>query len=116
MDVKPCIPPHLTTKQRILFLHRMGYPALKKMKQISIEIIHKCPNRCLHCSSKNKNVLKITFNSRNCKSGVCFHDIETKEQFLNQNGKLYDFKMLYYPTLNEWNGVTSIQANVQDIC
>ena len=65
---------------------------------------------------KNKNVLKITFNSRNCKSGVCFHDIEAKEQFLNQNGKLYDFKMLYYPTLNEWNGVTSIQANVQDIC
>lgn len=65
---------------------------------------------------KNKNVLKITFNSRNCKSGICFHDIETKEQFLNQNGKLYDFKMMYYPTLNEWNGVTSIQANVQDIC
>ena len=65
---------------------------------------------------KNKNVLKITFNSRNCKSGVCFHDIEAKEQILNQNGKLYDFKMLYYPTLNEWNGVTSIQANVQDIC
>ena len=53
MDVKPCIPPHLTTKQRILFLHRMGYPALKKMKQISIEIIHKCPNRCLHCSSNS---------------------------------------------------------------
>ena len=65
---------------------------------------------------KNKNVLKITFNSRNCKSGVCFHDIEAKEQILNQNGKLYNFKMLYYPTLNEWNGVTSIQANVQDIC
>lgn len=65
---------------------------------------------------KNKNVLKITFNSRNCKSGVCFHDIEAKEQILNQNGKLYDFKMLYYPTLNEWNDVTSIQANVQDIC
>lgn len=65
---------------------------------------------------KNKNVLKITFNSRNCKSGVCFQDIEAKEQLLNQNGKLYDFKMLYYPTLNEWNGVTSIQANIQDIC
>lgn len=65
---------------------------------------------------QNKNVLKITFNSRNCKSGVCFHDIEAKEQLLNQNGKLYDFKMLYYPTLNEWNGITSIQANVQDIC
>ena len=65
---------------------------------------------------KNKNVLKITFNSRNCKSCVCFHDIEAKEQLLNQNGKLYDFKMLYYPTLNEWNGVTSIQANIQDIC
>lgn len=65
---------------------------------------------------KNKNVLKITFNSRNCKSGVCFHDIEAKEQLLNQNGRLYDFKMLYYPTLNEWNGVTSIQTNVQDIC
>ena len=27
---------------------------------------------------QNKNVLKITFNSRNCKSGVCFHDIEAK--------------------------------------
>lgn len=65
---------------------------------------------------KNKNVLKITFNSRNCKSGVYFHDIEAKEQLLNQNGKLYDFKMLYYPTLNEWNGMTSIQANIQDIC
>lgn len=65
---------------------------------------------------QNKNVLKITFNSRNCKSGVCFHDIEAKEQLLNQDGKLYDFKMLYYPTLNEWNGVISIQANVQDIC
>ena len=23
------------------------------MKQISIEIIHKCPNRCLHCSSNS---------------------------------------------------------------
>ena len=53
MDVKPHIPSHLTTKQRILFFHRMGYPALKKMKQISIEIIHKCPNRCLHCSSNS---------------------------------------------------------------
>ena len=52
-NTKPRIPPHLTTKQRILFLHRMGYPALKKMKQISIEIIHKCPNRCLHCSSNS---------------------------------------------------------------
>ena len=52
-NTKPRIPPHLTTKQIILFLHRMGYPALKKMKQISIEIIHKCPNRCLHCSSNS---------------------------------------------------------------
>ena len=26
---------------------------MKKMKQISIEIIHKCPNRCLHCSSNS---------------------------------------------------------------
>lgn len=52
-NTKPRIPPHLTTKQRILFLHRMGYPALKKMKQISIEIIDKCPNRCLHCSSNS---------------------------------------------------------------
>lgn len=65
---------------------------------------------------KNKNVLKVAFNSQNCKSGVCFHDIEKKEQFLNQNGNLYDFKMLYYPTLNEWNGVISIQANIQDVC
>ena len=43
-NTKPRISPHLITKQRILFLHRMGYPAMKKMKQISIEIIHKCPN------------------------------------------------------------------------
>ena len=52
-NVKPRIPPHPTAKQGILFLRRMGYPALKKMKQISIEIIHKCPNRCLHCSSNS---------------------------------------------------------------
>ena len=26
------IPPHPTTKQGILFLHRMGFPAQKKMK------------------------------------------------------------------------------------
>ena len=44
MDVKPHIPSHLTTKQRILFFHRMGYPALKKMKQISIEIILELPH------------------------------------------------------------------------
>ena len=30
---KPRIPPHPTTKQEILFLRRMGFPAQKKMKQ-----------------------------------------------------------------------------------
>ena len=29
---KPRIPPHPTTKQEILFLRRMGFPAQKKMK------------------------------------------------------------------------------------
>ena len=28
---KPRIPPHPTTKQGILFLRRMGFPALKRM-------------------------------------------------------------------------------------
>lgn len=65
---------------------------------------------------KNKNVLKINFNSIICSNGVCFHDIEEKEQLLNQGGKLGNFKMLYYPTLNVWQGMTSIQANVLDIC
>ena len=30
---KPRIPPHPTTKQEILFLRRMGFPAQKKMKK-----------------------------------------------------------------------------------
>ena len=30
---KPRIPPHPTTKQEILFLRRMGFPAQKKMKR-----------------------------------------------------------------------------------
>ena len=65
---------------------------------------------------KNKNVLKIAFNSAVCRNGVCFHDIEEKERILNQDGKLNDFKMLYYPDLNEWQGTVSIQANVLDVC
>lgn len=65
---------------------------------------------------KNKNVLKIAFNSAVCRNGVCFHDIEEKERILNQDGKLNGFKMLYYPDLNEWQGIVSIQANVLDIC
>lgn len=65
---------------------------------------------------KNKNVLKIVFNSAVCRNGVCFHDIEEKERILNQDGKLNDFKMLYYPDLNEWQGTVSIQANVLDVC
>lgn len=65
---------------------------------------------------KNKNVLKIAFNSAVCRNGVCFHDIEEKGRILNQDGKLNDFKMLYYPDLNEWQGTVSIQANVLDVC
>lgn len=65
---------------------------------------------------KNKNVLKIAFNSAVCRNGVCFHNIEEKERILNQDGKLNDFKMLYYPDLNEWQGTVSIQANVLDVC
>ena len=65
---------------------------------------------------KNKNVLKIAFNSAVCRNGVCFHEIEEKERILNQDGKLNDFKMLYYPDLNEWQGTVSIQANVLDVC
>ena len=32
---KPRIPPHPTTKQEILFLRRMGYPALKKNEMLA---------------------------------------------------------------------------------
>lgn len=35
---KPRIPPHPTTKQEILFLRRMGFPAQKKMKNHIITI------------------------------------------------------------------------------
>lgn len=63
---------------------------------------------------KNKNVLKVTLANQNCKSAVCFHDIEEKKSILKD--KLYDFNMLYYPTLNEWNETVSIQANIIDIC
>ena len=34
---KPRIPPHPTTKQEILFLRRMGFPAQKKMKTIDLK-------------------------------------------------------------------------------
>ena len=33
---KPRIPPHPTTKQEILFLRRMGFPAQKKMNMIPL--------------------------------------------------------------------------------
>lgn len=62
---------------------------------------------------KNKNVLKLNLLYRNCKSAVCFHDVD--ELHATVKGKLSDFNIIYYPTLNEWNGNVSIQANVQDI-
>ena len=65
---------------------------------------------------QNKNVLRITFDNRNCKNGVCFHDVEEQKTLLDAEGKLYDFSMLYYPSLNEWNGTTSIQAVISNIC
>ena len=36
---KPRIPPHPTTKQEILFLRRMGFPAQKKMKDLTQRLI-----------------------------------------------------------------------------
>ena len=36
---KPRIPPHPTTKQEILFLRRMGFPAQKKMKALALAAI-----------------------------------------------------------------------------
>ena len=38
---KPRIPPHPTTKQEILFLRRMGFPAQKKMKAENVGNIQK---------------------------------------------------------------------------
>ncbi len=63
---------------------------------------------------KNKNVLKVTLDNRNCKTAVCFNDIEEKKSILQS--KIFDFNMLYYPSINEWNGKKSIQAIVSDIC
>ena len=63
---------------------------------------------------KNKNVLKITLDNRNCKTAICFHDIEEKESVLKS--KIFDFTMLYYPSINEWNGYKTIQAIISDIC
>lgn len=77
--------------------------AQKHVKALSANII-----------GKNKNVLKIKLNSQTCKDGVCFHDIESKNEFINAH--LSDFNMLYYPTLNEWNNRISIQANISDVC
>lgn len=77
--------------------------AQKHVKALSVDII-----------GKNKNVLKISLASRNCKNAVCFNDIEEKESILKNN--LYNFSMLYYPTINEWNGQKNIQAVITDIC
>mgnify|MGYP007082442599 CR=1 FL=1 len=38
---KPRIPPHPTTKQEILFLRRMGFPAQKKMKKKESQLVRK---------------------------------------------------------------------------
>ena len=59
---KPRIPPHPTTKQRILFLRRMGYPALKKMKRKAacrFSLVESCcffvaPEICILYMQKNK--------------------------------------------------------------
>ena len=62
---------------------------------------------------KNRNVLKLKLASKNCRSGVCFNDVEEREELLQT--KLNDFDLLYFPTLNEWNGKTSIQADIIDV-
>lgn len=79
--------------------------AQKHVSAISADII-----------GKNQNVLKFKFNNRTCKSGVCFHDIEEKERLLKTGTKMNDFSMLYYPTLNEWQGTKSVQVNISDVC
>ena len=38
---KPRIPPNPTTKQEILFLRRMGFPAQKKMKKKESQLVRK---------------------------------------------------------------------------
>lgn len=78
--------------------------AQKHVKGLSASII-----------GQNKNVLKVVLDSKSCKSAVCFHDVEEKLEMLSGE-KLYDFSMLYYPALNEWNGYVNIQANISDIC
>lgn len=78
--------------------------AQKHVKGLSANII-----------GQNKNVLKVVLDSKSCKSAVCFHDVEEKLEMLNGE-KLYDFSILYYPVLNEWNGYVNIQANISDIC
>lgn len=63
---------------------------------------------------KNHNVLKVSLANHGCRSAISFHDVEEMEKMLKN--KLYDFNMVYYPDLNEWQGRTSIQAIISDIC
>ena len=58
MDVKPRIPPHLTTKQRILFLHRMGYPALKKMNTAAADVLKAMMDGNENLTRKYINILQ----------------------------------------------------------
>lgn len=63
---------------------------------------------------KNSNVLRINLASKNCKKAVCFSNVEEMEQKVKE--KLNDFSIIYYPSLNEWNGRVDIQAVVEDVC
>ena len=54
---KPRIPPHPTTKQEILFLRRMGFPAQKKMK--ALKRLTAVRSTARFKMWKSRNLLKI---------------------------------------------------------
>ena len=55
---KQRIPPNPTTKQRILFLRRMGYPALKKMNTAAADVLKAMMDGNENLTRKYINILQ----------------------------------------------------------
>lgn len=63
---------------------------------------------------KNRNVLKLTMPSGNCRDAVMFGDIENADRLLTRE-KMTDFAAIYSPSVNEWNGNKTAQAIIVSI-
>lgn len=63
---------------------------------------------------KNKNVLKLTMASGNCRDAVMFGDIESADKLLTRE-KMANFAAIYSPSVNEWNGSKTPQAIIASV-